>query len=275
MTSVGKPRLLISVLSWNAPRYLENLLDNFDAMAPSGIAEWHVMVLDQGDDPRPRALLEQRRRSWLSVLFSEHNLGFAAGHNRVVETAWGQGGFDAVAVVNQDVVFGACHWADGMLAAVTGTAQADSGRPAVAVAGPTAYAIDWSARMFHRDRPAGCDSFIEMSVAMISAQAIRQAGLFDESFVPAYFEDVDLCRRYKALGLELAVMPVPHVHRYLGRAGEPPPEAFRHLDRASPGWRERNRDLFYDRWSPPASLSADQLRQRFPKVYFPGPSGEP
>lgn len=263
MTSAGKPRLLISVLSWNAPRYLENLLDNFDAMAPAGTASWHVMVLDQGDDPRPRALLEQRRRPWLTALFSERNLGFAAGHNRLADTAWRLGGFDAVAVVNQDVVFGASHWADGMLAALMAPDEAP------AVVGPTAYAIDWSARMFQRDRPAGCDAFIEMSVAMISAAAIRQAGLFDESFSPAYFEDADLCRRYKALGLGLAVTPVSHVHRYLGSAGEPPAEAFRHLDQASPGWRARNRDLFYDRWSDPAPLSADQLRQRFPKVYFP------
>lgn len=261
MTTGKAPRLLISVLSWNAPRYLENLLDNLDAMAPASRASWHVMVLDQGEDPRPLALLEQRRRPWLTPLRSDRNHGFAGGHNLVVDTAWARGGFDAVALVNQDVVFGAPFWADAMLAAV----QA----PAVAAAGPTAYAIDWPARLFRRTRPAGCDSFLEMSVVTIGAAAIRRAGLFDESFAPAYFEDADWCRRCQALGLGLAVVPVPHVHRYLGAAGEPPAAAVGRLDSAEPGWRQRNRDLFYDRWQDAPPLDEAMLRQRFPGVYFP------
>ncbi len=48
--SGGRPSALVSILSWESPVYLANLLENLDALAPSvdGRVSFHIHVLDQG-----------------------------------------------------------------------------------------------------------------------------------------------------------------------------------------------------------------------------------
>lgn len=50
------------------------------------------------------------------------------------------------------------------------------------------------------DQPAG-------ACLMIKRSALDRVGLFDERFFPAWFEDVDLCRRIKAAGLKIFYYP--------------------------------------------------------------------
>jgi GT2 family glycosyltransferase len=57
------------------------------------------------------------------------------------------------------------------------------------------------------DQPAG-------ACLMVSRQALERVGGLDERFHPAWFEDVDLCRRLRAEGLRVLYEPralVPHI----------------------------------------------------------------
>ncbi len=262
----SRPELIVSVLSWNAPRYLANLLDNLAHAAPSLKIPFNVIVLDQGDSEDAREVLRQKSimySRWLTPLYSKINHGFSGGHNAVFDYAWRRSEFDYFAVVNQDILFNNAGWCDDLVAAT-------KVQPDVAISGPVAHAINYEKLMFERRRPdelAGRQAFIEASIALLRADAICKAGLFDEEFHPAYYEDADLCCRYRALGWRMGIVPVSHVHQYLG--SDKNSASRKKLEFEHPDWVSVNRDLFFSRWSNPAPLVTGDVRSVFPKVYFP------
>lgn len=262
----SRPKLIVSVLSWNAPRYLANLLDNLAHAPPSLTMPFNVVVLDQGNAEDTRSVLRQRESvysQWLTPLYSDVNHGFSGGHNVVFDHVWQRSRFDYFAVVNQDVLFNKAGWCDDLITATRI-------QPNVAISGPVAHAINYERGVFERRRPdelSGGQAFIEASIALMRTDVVCKAGLFDEEFHPAYYEDADLCCRYRALGWNMGIAPVAHVHQYLGT--DKHSASRKKLEADHPDWVSTNRDLFFGRWSSPAPLTAGDVRSVFPKVYFP------
>jgi GT2 family glycosyltransferase len=267
------PSVLISVLSWDSPRYLANLFDNLDGVTPSfeGRTRYHIRVLDQGSGPETTELIRAfmaRGRNRSAELLRE-NIGFARGHNRVFDSFNRRGHFDFFLVLNQDVLFGRPTWLDRM---VEGMAD-----ERIAIAGPTVWRLTADGSGMETDpRPdlgRAAPYCVHASIAIIRTSAIERFGLFDTAFTPAYFEDVDLGRRYIHAGLQLAWIDVPHVHAYLG-AGEK-------LIRRKQGelaarfgpFRERNQRLIVERWldAAPPAVTPETVRQLWPGVYQPRP----
>jgi len=98
-----KISVLVSILSWDSPRYLSNLLDNLDALPPSitGEIDTHLHILDQGSADETRDLVREFVGAGGSrtATFLARNVGFARGHNHVFDLVHRQQPFDYFVVL--------------------------------------------------------------------------------------------------------------------------------------------------------------------------------
>jgi len=272
---VSRPSVLISILSWESPRYLANLLDNITAFRPAFRARAHIHILEQGSSEETRALVRRFVASGAgrTAEYLDRNLGFTSGHNRVFDTVYRRFRFDYFMVLNQDALFGRAAWADRLVDAM----EAD---PSVAIGGPSAW--ERSARpgtlLESCDRattkPEAVFS-IQGSVAIIRTAVVERLGLFDTVFTPAYFEDTDLCRRYVHAGHRLGWFPIEYVHAYLGDPARLIIERRAELRERFGDFDKRNRTEFLQRWlvGEPLKVTPELVRRRWPTVYFPSGTG--
>jgi GT2 family glycosyltransferase len=261
-----KPVSVISLLNWDASRYLENLLANLDAFSPGGI--YHLRILDQGSEPETKKLLKEyvTGKSHVSVEFLSKNIGYSAGHNYNFATVSKNLDFQYFVTINNDVLFGATDWLKMMVSAMEAYSSA-------AVGGPTCWKVypTYIKPANRVQKEAGDYLFVGGSVAIIRVSAVRRFGLFDEVYTPAYWEDADLCLRYVHFGMRQIWIDVPFVHGYLGNAGSVNQEKHRELEAEYGDFRMRNERLLSDRWVTNRSKYPveAQLSNEFPRLYIP------
>ena len=261
-----KPVSVISLLSWDSPCYLENLLANLDAFPPRDI--YYLRILDQGSGHETKKLLEaySAGKSYVSIEFLSKNIGYSAGHNRNFESVSKHFDFHYFVTINNDVVFGATDWLKMMVSTMEGNTLAAVGGPTCWKAYPTG--MNPASRV---QKKTGDYLFVSGSVAIIRTSAVRRFGLFDEVYTPAYWEDADLCLRYVHFGMRQIWIDVPFVHGYLGNAGRVTQEKHKALETEYGDFAMRNEMLFADRWV----LNRDkypveaQLSNEFPRLYIP------
>jgi GT2 family glycosyltransferase len=201
------------VLSWNAPQELRACLQSLQQQRGSSA---DVLVVDNGSQPSPA--------DWLGVEFpavellcSPFNRGFAGGMNFGLEQLAGRPQPpEVVVLVNQDTVLRA-----DCLAELTAPLAVDA---AAAACGALIYYPD--GRVQHAgvdvdDRRATVRH--ETAVDPLSGPQEReclngallalrlqwngQPMRFDEGYAPAYYEDIDLCRRIRRSGGRLLLVP--------------------------------------------------------------------
>jgi len=267
-----KISVLVSILSWDSPRYLSNLLDNLDALPPSitGEIDTHLHILDQGSADETRDLVREFVGAGGSrtATFLARNVGFARGHNHVFDLVHRQQPFDYFVVLNQDVLFGRPGWLDRLVDGMRDEA--------VAIGGPVAWQLcaDPGVLMetcLTADRDPERIYSIQGSVAIIRSRAVERFGLFDNTFTPAYFEDTDLCRRYVHAGYRLGWIGVEHVHSYLWPKQKLVRQKKEALRGAFGNFHARNMGLFIRRWmkSTPPPITPETLPSLWPHVYRP------
>lgn len=272
--TVERPSVLVSVLSWESPDYLANLLENLDAVPPSpdGRTSVHIHVLDQGSRAPTRPPIERFAAGGgnRSVTFLPKNLGFAIGHNHVFDKVYRRRRFDYFLPLNQDVTFERAGWLDRL---VEGMAD-----ETVAVGGPTVWQRSVRPGIAlepcrSADREPERIFSIQASVTIIRTAAVERFGLYDPTFTPAYFEDTDLCRRYVAAGYRLAWIGVEHRHAYLGKADKLLWRKGDELRARFGDFHERNRVEFLRRWMEGpevvSTVSEDSVVRLWPRIYRP------
>ncbi len=254
------PTALISLLSWDSPRYLENLLGDLAAHPPG--SNYALIIVDQGSEPATRALIRAfaARRPQVSIRFLRNNIGYSAGHNLAYEIMRRKLAFDYFVTINNDVIFGRPGWLDTLVGAMEADHRLAVGGPFCDVVRPTAAAV-------------GQDfTYICGAVAIIRARVALRLGLFDAAFTPAYFEDTDMCRRYEAFGFRQRQIEIPVSHGYLEDA-DPVNVAKKEYLAASYGdFYLENKRRLYNRWwlSLPKLSDESELPSVFPQLYVPG-----
>jgi GT2 family glycosyltransferase len=239
---------VISILVWDAPYYVENLLKSLFEEYRIGSTPHCVYVLDQGSGFATRRVL-RRFRDRVRVIRLKRNIGFPKGHNLIFEEASTTEAFRYFCAVNSDVRFLEDDWLDRMVNVM----EADRD---VAVSGPVAVnIIDHGERLGHgsiaetADAAAGRFDFISGALCTVRRRVAEERGLFDEVFTPGYFEDADMVFRYLEAGYAQAWCPVKHEHGYLGkRATAERSRKRRELVSEYGAFQERNRHVFLDRW---------------------------
>jgi hypothetical protein len=214
------PVVWVVVPSYNACRAVVGLLDSLKAATYPGL---RLLLVD--DASRDDTVAEVRRRfPACRVLANPENRGFGPTCNRGFELALAEGA-EHVLLLNQDTrvapdmvthlaAFLESHPRAAIVAPRTySTLDLPDGRPRLLYAGA------WRRSLPLRQRIPGIDRAgtrapsdpVETDYAwghgmLLRAAALRATGLFDPAF-PMYYEDLDLCRRMKAVGFEIWCEP--------------------------------------------------------------------
>lgn len=240
---VRKPvDLSILVVTWNSARWIDGCLTSIEAAC--GDLPHEVIVFDNASSDRT---LDEVARFGGQVVRSETNVGFAAGVNRALAESVGR----YVFLLNPD-----CDLAPGALATlfdflethtdVAATvpllddASGDSQREFQLRRFPTLQSFIAEILLLdelfpnskavvayrYRDLDLTKPQPIEQPAAaalLIRRHVVEEVGPFDESFSPAWFEDVDYCRRLAEAGHSIWIVPAAHARHSGGSSLEAMP----------------------------------------------------
>lgn len=234
---VDAPELSILIVTWNSERWIDRCLRSIPA-ACEGLA-YEVVVHDNASTDETLQHLGQA-----SVLRSGTNAGFAAGTNRAFAASRGR----YVFLLNPDCelapraltrLFEFLEAHPDIAAAVpllidhSGDSQREFQLRRLPTLGTLAAEVLLLDKLFpwnpatasyrYRDLDLTEPRKIEQPAAaalLLRREAVEEVGPLDEQFAPAWFEDVDYCRRLAAQKKEMWVVPGAEVVHFGGASLE-------------------------------------------------------
>lgn len=245
-----RPRVSIVVLAFNNGALTAECLRHI--WAHTGGVPYEVIVVDNGSHPSETAPLRPLQGQF-RALFLSVNRFFGEGNNIGAEAARG----DVIIFLNNDALVSE-GWLAPLLTAV--------GRPDVGAAGArlmfadgriqetgASLRADGSSVQFEKgmeaeDVPVGGEAEVDYCSAAclaIRADLFRRVGGFDLCWEPAYYEDVDLCFKVRALGFRVVCARDSRVVHL-----EHATTARTFVDLDLRGQPEFNQVKFLDRWGP-------------------------
>lgn len=234
---------IISILSWDTPEYIDNLLNSLKEHQPS-IKSYHIIILDQGSDSKTLEVLRKHNHKQLEIIYNSENIGFSKGHNKIYQYACKKYDFKYFCCVNSDIKIGQDLWLDQLIMPF----EKDNN---TGITGPAALNLDWSGVGYEvGDSELRDGKFDTISGCMFltSKTNIEKLGLFDEIYSPAYFEDTDLNMRYKSKGLKLVYIPLAFKHDYLDAVKKTTTEKSIELKEEFGNFHYKNAKIFINRW---------------------------
>jgi N-acetylglucosaminyl-diphospho-decaprenol L-rhamnosyltransferase len=223
------PDVSVIMVTWNSARWVGACIEALAAACED--VEWEVVVVDNASADDSAAIAERHAGERGRVIRNQANRGFAGGVNQAIEAAHGE----FLLLVNPD-----CVLDPGSVARLVEACQAgaDVAGAAPRLRGadgvpqdrfqfrrlPTAGALvaellfvdklaPWNpatARYRCRDCDFSRPGDVEQpafSAVLLKTRVVRREGPLDESFRPAWFDDVDYCRRLRAAGYRFVVVP--------------------------------------------------------------------
>lgn len=224
----------VLIVSWQSRAWLERCLASLDP------ARHDIVVCDNASDDGSASLVAERFNR-VTLLRQPRNLGFAGGVNAARRAATGAYLLllnpDAAATPGAvETLAATLHAAPG-IGAVAGRLVDDEGRdqtgfnlrrlPTLTALAADLLLVDhlWpsnpaSLRYYARDIDPDAPADVEQPAAaclMVRADLFDRLGGLDERFSPAWWEDVDFCRRLLATGARIRYEPAA-VFRHGGGA---------------------------------------------------------
>ena len=214
----------IVIVNWNSGQLLENCVRSLLANA----AGCQIIIVDNASADSSLSFADKIGAD-LSILRNNRNIGFAAGNN----LGWRASKGDRILFLNPDteclpesisrleqtLVSDPAIWAvGGRLVSPTGKSQMDfnvRSFPTIGSVASEMFFLDeiwpsnpWSHSVHPDDggQPVDVDQ-PAAACLMVSRAALESIGGFDEAFYPAWFEDVDLCRRIRNQGGRIQFQP--------------------------------------------------------------------
>lgn len=214
----------IVIVNWNSGPLLEKCIRSLIQNA----AGCEIIIVDNASTDSSLCFSD-RIDSDLSILRNDRNIGFAAGNN----LGWHSSKGDPVLFLNPDTecypdsikLLERTFTIDRMVCAAAGRLVDPSGKtqvkfnvrafPGIGTVAAEMFFIDeiwpfkrWFLKHCTPDSEVAVD--VEQPAAacfMITKRALESVGGFDEKFYPAWFEDVDLCRRILKQGGRILYQP--------------------------------------------------------------------
>ena len=219
----------IVIVNWNSGPLLESCVRSLIKNA----AGCEIIIVDNASTDSSlsfsNSIKSDSIESDLSILRNDRNIGFAAGNN----LGWRAGKGDPVLFLNPDTE---CYpdsikylqqtfTIDKMVCAVGGRLVNPSGKtqknfnvrpfPSIGRVAAEQLFIDkiWPFnRWFYKDCTPDSEAPVDVeqpaaACLMVTKRALETMGGFDEKFYPAWFEDVDLCRRIQKQGGRILYQP--------------------------------------------------------------------
>lgn len=240
--AVHEVEISVVIVTWNSERWIERCVRSIDVAC--GNVSHEVIVCDNASTDATLEQLESLAAPSARVIRSDENRGFAAGTNRALDAARGK----YVFLLNPD-----CELAPGALSTLhhflesDGSAAAaapllvdDSGEaqrefqlrrfPTLRTFASEVFALDrlvpknrTIAHYRYRDLDLSRPQRVEQPAAaalLIRRSVVDEIGAFDEQFAPAWFEDVDYCRRLAARGKAVFIVPAARALHFGGSSLE-------------------------------------------------------
>ena len=257
------PEVSVIVLAYRTTGPLDACLRSLQTHATK--ASFEVLVVANGVTSAVSEVIA--RHPWARRVDSRSNRGFAGGCNLGARHARGR----RLLFLNDDAVV-EVGWLDGLLhvldtqegVGVVGSVLCDRAGMVLEfggrITGTVPAALDRGAPV-HQTHIAG-PRLVEYTPGcslLIDRELFDRVDGFDDSFYPAYFEDVDLCRRVWATGRSVVVTPaslVTHVE------AESTTSILRDV------LFERGRKRFEEKWGREASPVPPGLPRTAPKVVY-------
>lgn len=254
----------VLIVTYNSASLIDALLSRMHAEMLASRGE--IIVVDNASHDQTADVVRERH-PWVKLIESPVNLGFAAANNLGAQHARG----DVLLLLNPDAVpcMGAIEQgihlmrqhpevalAGGRLVDEQGCDQPSARmfpnflRELFTLSGlaakfPASRLLGGLDRTWARPDEAAIVDWVPGAFALVRRQVFQELGGFDERFF-MYYEEVDLCRRIKAMGLQVAYWPELLV-QHIGGASAKTVEG---LDVSSSGsqlshWRVRSGLLYY------------------------------
>jgi GT2 family glycosyltransferase len=210
--------IFVLVLNHNGERWLKRCLRSLLACPTPGL---EIVLLDNASTDGSVALARALSPG-LRVLQNERNLGFCGGNNVGIGYALTHGA-DYVALLNNDT-YVAPDWIDRLL-------EVGESDPSIGVLGPVQLAYDgedfnsWTLTALphlldclRRQQAPGVRfpvEWVEGSCLVAKRRVLERVGTLDPIF-QNFFEELDFCRRARAAGFQVAIVPSSRIHHYRG-----------------------------------------------------------
>ena len=236
------PAVVISTLFFYkeeiSERFLRATLKQVNQFAASGPTHVHFVASLNYEHPQFAASVRQLAETLISGPYlrftcveNHYNKGFGKAHNETFESYPS----DIFITLNNDLFIHDDQWLRRIIEAF--------GNPTTAIVGAQESASGLNEVGY--GIPVGDNGreidFIEGSLLAVRSALVKRLGLFAPDLDFVYFEDSDLCLRYRAEGHALLPISIPHEHlRYSSTSLVPRDLLERILD--------SNRARFFSRW---------------------------
>jgi N-acetylglucosaminyl-diphospho-decaprenol L-rhamnosyltransferase len=215
----------IVVVNWNSGRLLQNCIQSLLRHAPG----CQIIVVDNASTDSSVLFAEEIHSADLLIIRNNRNAGFAAGNN----LGWQRSNGDPILFINPDIecmpesmdCLAQTLAADSAVWAVGGHLLSPSGKsqtgfnvrvfPTMGNVAAEMLFVDGILPAIRKSRfNRAADPNIAIDVdqpagacLMVPRSTLETVGGFDEAFHPAWFEDVDLCRRIRNSGGRIQYQP--------------------------------------------------------------------
>jgi GT2 family glycosyltransferase len=191
------------------------------------------------------------RADVVHILENGFNVGFGAGHNMVFDKF----DSDIFLIMNSDVRVIGQDWLVKLVDRFRGSDAVIVGLSETA----------------SRLREDGCGipikgpeeefDFVDGSALAVRSDLARRFGLFSPSYDYFYFEDVDLCLRYRQMGLQIALLDAPYEHERSSSSRLLPQFAVENV-------LDRNRARLFEKWGKylRTRTLSNRIGVRFPDI---------
>lgn len=228
----------ILIVTWNSAPWIERCLTSIEAAA--GDLPCEVLIFDNASTDETQTLIRRHTADHVTVIESDVNLGFSGAMNRLIEQSSGAYllCLNADSEPEPDCIAKLVNHLDAHpdVAAAAPLLSHHDGEPQnewqlrtlpslrsiaaeVLLLNKVFPANGWS--MGHAYRSIDLDDVQRVEQPAAAALLLRRSvvqtiGAFDETFEPAWFEDVDYCRRMANAGLPIDLVPSARAHHFGG-----------------------------------------------------------
>jgi len=245
--SLVRPKIIsIIIVSFNSLLYLKNCLDSIISFRPDlGDDEFEIIIVDNNSTDGSADFIEKNylKYSFVRLIKNEANMGFAHANNLAIKNS--NSGYYFFLNSDTEVYKNSI---DGLIGFFKSSKDAGIN---IGIAGPKIINSDGSLQLSCRRFPSFINAalytilagikpdnrfsrrykltdvdrsspfevdWVSGSAMMISADAIKLAGTFDEKYF-MYVEDVDLCYRMWRSGFKVYYYPLSTILHHIGGSG--------------------------------------------------------
>lgn len=187
-------RVLVIVVTYNGLRWLDRCLGSVAGGGRSESAMTVDLFVVDNDSTDGSADYVQAHFPKAKLVRSAENLGFSKANNLGMQYALDHG-YDYVYLLNQDA------WLES--GAMEKLVEAAEAHPEYAVLSPLQMTDGYKDvdRLFKKDKTPPAAHWL------VSVEAIRKIGLFDETLFPLYGQDDNWCHRARYHGYKIGIIP--------------------------------------------------------------------